>query len=49
MAQYGEFVGVCILVIVGVSYIASRFATMQETQLVYYTITDRSTSAQMPL
>jgi hypothetical protein len=34
---------------VGVSYVVTKFATMPESLLVYYTITDKSASARIPL
>jgi hypothetical protein len=35
--------------LVGVSYVVTRFATMLESLWVYYTITDKSASARIPL
>jgi hypothetical protein len=35
--------------LVGVSYVVTKFATAPESLLVYYTITDKSTSARIPL
>jgi hypothetical protein len=35
--------------LVGVSYVVTKFATALKNLLVYYTITDKSTSAQIPL
>ena len=35
--------------LVGTSYVVTRFATALESLLVYYTITDKSASARIPL
>jgi hypothetical protein len=34
---------------VGISYVVTKFATAPESMLVYYTITDTSASARIPL
>jgi hypothetical protein len=45
----GELTHGLLFIPVGTSYVVTRFATAPESLLVYYTITDRSASARIPL